>query len=137
MLKVTLSRQVHFSSGHRYFNKDLSEAQNKEIFGACYSPHGHGHNYILEAEFSGPVDPQTGMIINLRDIDVKLKRVAAVFDHKFINEDVEEFTNKVPTTENLALSCFQRVCNEFSEDPVEVTRVRLYETKELWVDIEK
>ena len=135
MSRVSLSRQVHFSSGHRYFNPEFSEEKNMAVFGKCYSPHGHGHNYTLQAEFSGPLDSKTGMIVNLVEIDAGLKKITSIFDHKFINQDVPEFRNKVPTTENLALLIFDKSKSMFADKGIELVSIRLYESEDLWVDV--
>ena len=78
MLQIELSRKVHFSSGHRYAHPNWTDEKNKEVFGPCFSEHGHGHNYILEAHIRGPVDKDTGMIINLVDLDMALKEVVVL-----------------------------------------------------------
>ena len=131
-MKAQLIRRVHFSSGHRYFNKNWSEEKNKEVFGLCYSSHGHGHNYILETYLSGSVQPETGMIMNLRDVDYFLKEVISPLDHKFLNEEVREFREKVPTTENIAQYCFDKLSEKLTS--VHLDKVRLFETEDLWVD---
>ena len=75
MLQHQLSRKVYFSAAHRYQNPKWSAALNAETFGACNYPHGHGHNYVLEATVGGSLDTQTGMIINLATLDKELKAV--------------------------------------------------------------
>ena len=100
------------------------ESKNKEVFGSCYSPHGHGHNYVLEAYISGPIQEDTGMIINLRDIDQFLLRVTQNLDHKFLNTDVPEFAVKVPTTENIAQYCFEQL-KPYIPAPLTLEKVRL------------
>ncbi len=132
---VELSRQVHFSCGHRYYNAAFSEEKNREVFGSCYSTHGHGHNYILEAHVSGPIAEDTGMIINLRDLDQILKEISQELDHKFLNEDVEAFKKTIPTTENIATYLFQKVSQKTSSFGARLLRLKLYETQDLWVEI--
>ena len=126
-------RRTHFSCGHRYFNPQLSEQKNQEIFGACYSPHGHGHNYVLEAYFTGPVDTQTGMIINLVDVDRLLEAISQQLDHSFLNKDVEYFKHHIPTTENLAIYTYEQLKPTLPKG-VALLRVRLYECEDIWAE---
>lgn len=132
--RARLARKVHFSSGHRYFNPQFSEEQNKSIFGSCYSQYGHGHNYVLEAYFEGEIDPQTGMVINLRDVDQWLKEVTSHLDHRHLNEDVPYFKDVIPTTENIAAYLYREIERFAQKSGVELFKVRLYENDDLWVD---
>src|SRR5271154_6801999 len=109
-LKIQLGRRYRFSASHRLHNAHLSEARNRELYGKCNNPHGHGHNYVLEIAVSGPVDAATGMIANLADLDAFVeKNVLADYDHKSFNDDVATFRDVVPTTENLCIDIFQRL----------------------------
>ncbi len=109
-LKIELGRRYRFAASHRLHTWHLSEEQNSRVFGKCNNPYGHGHNYILEVSLSGDVDPTTGMIANLADLDAFVERyVLEEFDHKSLNEDVPAFREKVPTTENLCIEIFQRL----------------------------
>lgn len=132
--RVTICRRISFSSGHRYFNEKLTEAENREIYGSSYSSAGHGHNYILEAYIEGEVDSRTGMVINLKDVDKVLKETTAPLDHHFLNSEVPYFLEVVPTTENLAIYCFSRLKKHFGKQQVRLKSVRLYEGDDLWVD---
>jgi 6-pyruvoyltetrahydropterin/6-carboxytetrahydropterin synthase len=126
-LKIELWRRYHFSASHRLHTAHLSEEENRLVFGKCNNPFGHGHNYVLEVSVSGPVDPATGMIANLADLDGFVeKAVLKVFDHKSLNEDVAAFQEKVPTTENLCIDIYERLKN-FSHAKLE--RVRIEETR--------
>src|SRR5579863_707998 len=101
-LKIELGRRYHFSASHRLHSAHLSEEENWRVYGKCNNPHGHGHNYIVEVSVSGNVDPATGMIANLSDLDGFVEReVLEPFDHKSLNDDVPAFRDAVPTTENL------------------------------------
>jgi 6-pyruvoyltetrahydropterin/6-carboxytetrahydropterin synthase len=133
-ISVRLARKVTFSSAHRYFSSKLSEEENKKTFGACYTAYGHGHNYVLEAHFEGPIDPQTGMVMNLREIDQIMKKAIEPLDHHHINFDVPEFKEKVPTTENIAVYCYEKIKAEFNQSAAKLNHVRLYEGDDLWVD---
>jgi 6-pyruvoyltetrahydropterin/6-carboxytetrahydropterin synthase len=125
-LKTELGRRYHFAASHRLHTAQLSEEENWRVFGKCNNPHGHGHNYILEVSLSGDVDPATGMIANLADLDAFVERhVLEEFDHKSLNEDVPAFREIVPTTENLCMEIFQRL-QSFPNARLE--RVRVQET---------
>ncbi len=109
-LKIELGRRYRFAASHRLHSSHLSEEENWRIFGKCNNPFGHGHNYVLEVSLSGDIDPATGMIANLADLDAFVERqVLAEFDHKSLNEDVPAFRGQVPTTENLCIEIFKRL----------------------------
>jgi len=125
-VKVELGRRYRFAASHRLHNERFSEAENDRIYGKCNNPYGHGHNYILEVSVSGPVDPATGMIANLSDLDGFVEReVLEPFDHQSLNEDVAAFRKTVPTTENLCMEIYQRL-KVFPKAKLE--RVRVQET---------
>ena len=82
METVYLTRKVEFSASHRYWMEALSPQENLDLFGKCSYPHGHGHNYLLEVTVKGEVDPRTGMVINLSDLDRLLKaKVVDILEH--------------------------------------------------------
>jgi 6-pyruvoyltetrahydropterin/6-carboxytetrahydropterin synthase len=109
-LKIELGRRYRFAASHRLYTAHLSEEENRRVFGKCANPYGHGHNYVVEVSVSGAVDPATGMIANLADLDAFVEsQVLDPFDHKSLNEDVPAFRETVPTTENLCLEIFQRL----------------------------
>jgi len=122
-VKISLTRRYHFSASHRLHTPKLSEAENRRIYGKCSNPYGHGHNYVVEVTLGGPVDPETGMIANLAELDPFVEReVLEPFDHKFLNEEVPEFRTEVATTENLCREIFRRLKN-FPAARVEKIRV--------------
>jgi 6-pyruvoyltetrahydropterin/6-carboxytetrahydropterin synthase len=125
-MKIELGRRYRFAASHRLHNPDLSEEENYRLYGKCNNPYGHGHNYVVEVLVSGKVDPATGMIANLADLDGFVEReVLEPFDHKSLNEDVAAFRVAVPTTENLCIEIFRRL-KPFSKAKLE--RVRIQET---------
>lgn len=135
---VRMSRRANFSSAHLYSNKTFSEQENKTTFGKCFTEHGHGHNYLLEAFFEGRIDAKSGLIINLLDIDDLLKVLTDDLDHKHLNFDVPEFKEAIPTTENLARYCFKRIEDlrraKLPQVEMRLYKVRLFETDDLWVE---
>lgn len=125
-LRIELGRRYRFAASHRLHTAALSEDENARVFGKCANPYGHGHNYLLEISVSGEVDPATGMIANLGDLDSFVEReVIEAFDHHSLNEDVAAFRNVVPTTENLCIEIFKRL-SSFPKAKLE--RVRVQET---------
>ena len=125
-MNLSLTRRYRFSASHRLDAPQLSEAQNRRIYGKCNSPYGHGHNYALEVTVTGPVDSATGMIANLGELDPFIEReVIEPFDHKYLNEDVAAFQSLVPTTENVCREIFRRL-EKFPSARLE--RVRIEET---------
>jgi 6-pyruvoyltetrahydropterin/6-carboxytetrahydropterin synthase len=125
-LKLELGRRYRFSASHRLHTEHLSEEENNRVFGKCSNPYGHGHNYVIEVSLSGDVDPSTGMIANLADLDAFVARhVLDDFDHKSLNEDVPAFRDTVPTTENVCIEIFRRL-KSFPKAKLE--RIRVEET---------
>ncbi len=101
MLLVT--KRLHFSASHRLHNAELSDQENKDIYGKCNNPNGHGHNYILEVTVAGKEDPKTGMVIDLKLLkEIIQKTLIDQVDHSHLNLDVSFLKNKIPTTEVLA-----------------------------------
>jgi 6-pyruvoyltetrahydropterin/6-carboxytetrahydropterin synthase len=125
-VKAELGRRYRFAASHRLHSPDLSETENYRLYGKCNNRFGHGHNYVLEVLVSGKVDPATGMIANLADLDDFVEReILEPFDHKSLNEDVAAFRDKVPTTENLCIEIFRRL-KPFPK--AKLARVRVQET---------
>jgi 6-pyruvoyltetrahydropterin/6-carboxytetrahydropterin synthase len=133
-MSTKLVRSVHFECIHRYENPEWTEEKNAAVFGACFTPNGHGHSYKMDVYVEGPIATETGMVINLKDLDVVLRSVVELVDKKHLNFEIEEFKRKIPTTENLARFLFEKMRPAFSRTSVQVVKIRLYETDDLWVD---
>lgn len=74
----------------------LSDSVNKEIFGKCNNPNGHGHNYSVEVTLRGPIDKLTGMVMNLTELKSAMDNsFLKDLDHKNIDKDVPHFKNVV------------------------------------------
>lgn len=130
-MHVVVTRIFNFCAGHRLYRPDWSEAENAAVFGKCANPNGHGHNYVLELSLAGPVDPQTGMIINLRQVkELVDARVLADVDHKSLNADVAWMKGVIPTTELFAERLWQRLAEVFAHaaPSVRLERLVLQET---------
>ncbi len=125
-MKIHLTRRYAFAASHRLHSPLLGEAENRRTYGKCDNPYGHGHNYVVEVTVSGPVEPSTGMVAQLNDLDRFVeKEVLEPFDHRYLNEEVEAFGKRVPTSENLCIEIFNRL-RAFPAARLE--RVRLEET---------
>jgi 6-pyruvoyltetrahydropterin/6-carboxytetrahydropterin synthase len=125
-VKIELGRRYRFAASHRLHSEKLSEEENLRVYGKCNNPYGHGHNYVLEISVSGPVDPATGMIANLADLDGFVEReVIEAFDHRSLNEEVAAFRERVPTTENVCIEIYERLKHVPN---AKLERVRIEET---------
>ena len=125
-MKAHLTRRYMFSASHRLHSDGMSAAENRATYGKCNNPYGHGHNYALEVTVSGQVNPQTGMVCNLVELDDAVRReVLERFDHKNLNVR-QEFAAAVPTTENLSVVIFNILKQSFTA--AHLDKVRLEET---------
>jgi 6-pyruvoyltetrahydropterin/6-carboxytetrahydropterin synthase len=123
---VRITRRATFAAGHVLCRPEWSDAKNREVFGACASD--HGHNYVIEVSVAGSVDPETGMVANLKDVDRVLRRefIESV-DHKHLNRDVDFLNGVIPTAENLAIAAFERLAPHL--EPAHLVRVRITESE--------
>jgi 6-pyruvoyltetrahydropterin/6-carboxytetrahydropterin synthase len=130
---AAVSRRVHFNAAHRLHNPARSDAWNRRTFGPCNNPNGHGHNYELELTVEGPVDPETGYVIDVGILkDLAERHVVARLDHKHLNLDVDWFRDLLPSAEHIAMMAWRELRPHL---PAELAlRVRLWETPRNWVD---
>ena len=126
-MKVTVHRKAHFNAAHRLYNKSWSNEKNNEVFGLCNNPNFHGHNYELIVSVTGPINPNTGFVIDMKVLkDLIYEKIEKQFDHKNLNIEVAAFKNVIPTAENIAVEIWNRLRPELgTELDLEVT---LYET---------
>jgi 6-pyruvoyltetrahydropterin/6-carboxytetrahydropterin synthase len=129
---VRVTRAIEFSTSLRYWNNDLSEAENRARFGRAAER--HGHNYRLEVTLRGEPDPVTGMVINLSELKAVLEReISARFDHKDLNDDTPYFEKAPPTPENFALVIHQLLVEALPVGLLD--RIRLHQDSRLFVDV--
>lgn len=127
---VYLTRRETFCAGHRLWSAQLSEADNRALFGPCAYDHGHGHNYVLEVTLRGPIDPRTGVVVNLTEVrDATRELILEDVDHRHLNHDSELCRGINPTVENLAVLFWNVLHARFGELMYEV---RLHETEKNW-----
>lgn len=126
-MKVTISRKAHFNAAHRLYRKDWSDEKNNLIFGKCNNPNFHGHNYELVVSVTGPIDEETGYVLDVKVLTNLIKEeVEEPFDHKNLNLDVPEFSNLNPTAENIVVVIWDKLRKRL--DSKFDLQVVLYET---------
>jgi 6-pyruvoyltetrahydropterin/6-carboxytetrahydropterin synthase len=102
---VYVTRKAHFSASHRLYNPSWDNATNDRVFGKCNNPNGHGHNYDVEVTVAGNAPPETGMVIDLKELaDIMEREVIERVDHKHLNVDVDFMRGIIPTAENIAIA---------------------------------
>jgi 6-pyruvoyltetrahydropterin/6-carboxytetrahydropterin synthase len=128
-----VTRRLHFSAGGRLHSEQLSDEENRAVYGKCNNPNGHGHNYWVEVTVRGPKDPRTGMVLDLKELDrVVRERVLDDVDHAFLNLDVPWLEGVVPTTENLAEAFWARLAPHVP-GPAVLHEIRVHETEKNFV----
>jgi 6-pyruvoyltetrahydropterin/6-carboxytetrahydropterin synthase len=132
-MKVFLSRSYTFAASHRLHSPSLTEDENREVYGKCNNPHGHGHNYEVELTVSAAVDPVTGRAVDLRVLDALAEaQILAPLRYRNLNEEVAAFRTTVPTTENLGVEvdrCLRQAWPEtFGSGGPKLEKIRIWET---------
>lgn len=131
-MKVTVSRKAHFNAAHRLYRKDWTDDQNENIFGKCANPHYHGHNYELIVHVRGNIDPETGYVMDMKVLkDLIKSEVEDKMDHKNLNEEVVEFSDLIPSAENMAVVIYNWLKPHL--DQALALSVTLYETPRNYV----
>jgi 6-pyruvoyltetrahydropterin/6-carboxytetrahydropterin synthase len=126
-MKTAIFRKAHFNAAHRLNNPNLSDEENKALFGKCNLPNYHGHNYELTVKVTGEIDPKTGYVIDTKVLsDIIKEQVEDKFDHRNLNLDTAEFKDLNPTAENIAIVIYNlmRIKIETKFD----LQITLYET---------
>jgi len=139
MFRVT--RRYQFSASHRLHAPQLSDEQNRRLYGKCNNPYGHGHNYVIEVSAWGPADPRTGYAVSIPALDALVRQqVLQPFDHCNLNEDGDSFKGISPTSENLLLEICRRLKRNwrgaFPEDWPRLEKIRIAETPRNIFEIE-
>jgi 6-pyruvoyltetrahydropterin/6-carboxytetrahydropterin synthase len=131
---VTVTRRETFSASHRLYNPAFTDARNEAVFDKCNNPNGHGHNYELEVTVEGPVQPETGYVVDLKLLkEVIRKEVISKVDHKHLNHDVEFLRGVIPTAENIALAIWRVLAPKIPSG--RLVALRLRETENNVVEI--
>ena len=127
-----ITKQYKFCAAHRYWNNDWSEERNKDVFHKDI--YVHGHNYLLFITIAGPIDPDSGFIINLKDLDELIsKKVLDIMDHSQIEKDIDWFIKKQPSTENMVKFIWEQIdCHIIK--PAKLHCIKLQETPTIFTE---
>ncbi len=132
-MKVSVIRREHFNAAHRLYNPNWEDDKNERIFGLCSNPNYHGHNYELFVKLTGEIDPDSGMVYDLKKLKSLIRdNIIDKFDHKNLNLDTEEFKDLNPTAENIVRVIYD-LLREKVENEYEVS-IKLYETERNFVE---
>lgn len=127
---IFVSRRERFNAAHRLFRPDYSDEKNLKVFGKCSNPNWHGHNYILYVTVRGEVNPETGFLIDLKELSSIInKHVIDKLDHKNINLEVDFMKGKLASSENLAISIWSELEKVLKNSDVDLHMIRLFETE--------
>ena len=132
--RVAITRRATFSASHRVFRVDWTPDENRRVLGATSGPRSHGHNYELEVTLAGPLDPSTGMLVDLKWLkDVIEREVESRFDHRDLNDDTPFFSDGLATAERLATVIFELLDRALPD--CLLARVVLRPTEDLEVEV--
>jgi 6-pyruvoyltetrahydropterin/6-carboxytetrahydropterin synthase len=131
---VRFSQKFEFSAAHRLHNPELSPAANRELFGKCNNPHGHGHNYELQVTLRGKPDNQGQLLPVHQFEEIVIKTVIDRLDHKFLNIEVPEFAQLNPTVENIAATIYQLLRPKLEVAGADLAAVTVWETPKTWCE---
>ncbi len=128
-----LTRREHFNAAHKLSNPNWTEEQNKTVFGGCANPNWHGHNYTLWVTVKGNVNPETGFVMNMRDLSMVInEQVIKHIDHKNLNLDVPFLQGIMPSTENVAKAIWDQMAPHIEGGILHC--VKLQETENIFVE---
>ena len=139
---LRLTRRYRFSASHRLHAPALGDEENRAAYGKCNNPWGHGHDYALEVSVAGPLDSDTGQVVNPAALDALVREtVIEPLDHRDLNRDVAAFTETVPTSENLVREIERRLMaawpSRFQRGGPVLAGIRLRETRRNIFEIER
>lgn len=124
---MKIFRVEQFNAAHRLFNPKWDDETNNRVFGKCNNPNFHGHNYKLEVELDGPINPETGYVMDMKHLsDIMKLEILERFDHRNLNLDCPEFKDLIPSAENIAWVCWNILREKLPSDLK--LKVRLWET---------
>jgi 6-pyruvoyltetrahydropterin/6-carboxytetrahydropterin synthase len=127
-MRVSVFRKEHFNAAHQLLNPNWSDEKNQEVFGKCFNPNYHGHNYDLIVKVTGEIDPETGYVMDMKVLSKLIKeQITRRFDHKNLNKDVEAFKNVNPTAENIVVVIYD-ILRPHIDKKLEL-KITLYETE--------
>jgi 6-pyruvoyltetrahydropterin/6-carboxytetrahydropterin synthase len=132
---VFLTRRERFNAAHRLFREDFTDEKNLEVFGKCSNPNWHGHNYELFVTVCGPVDAETGFVINLKTLsEIVNKLIIEKLDHKNINLEVDFMQGQLASTENIAIGIWNQLQDPVGRLNAKLHCIKLCETENNYVE---
>lgn len=132
---IYITRRERFSSAHRLYRADWDDKKNMDIFGPCSNPNWHGHNFELFVTVKGNVDPETGFVLNLKDLSPVIKeKVVNKLDHKNLNLEVDFMKDKIPSTEALVLGIWNQLAEPVKKMGAALHCVKVFETENNFVE---
>ncbi|MDC3220649.1 6-carboxytetrahydropterin synthase [Flavobacteriales bacterium] len=132
---IYLTRRERFNAAHRLFRPDWSDKKNLEVFGKCSNPNWHGHNYTLFVSVKGEINPETGFVINLKQLSkIVNEKVIEKIDHKNLNLEVDFLKGMITSTENLAIAIWNEISEEVEQLGASMDSVKIYETENNFVE---
>ncbi len=133
MPRVTVTRRLRFNAAHRVFNPSFSDEENDATFGKCNNPNWHGHNYTLDVSVEGPVNEETGYVLDLARLrEIVEREVVNFVDHRNLNLDVPFMSGVIPTSENIVVAFWMIL--EPAVAPSKLKRLVLWETENNYVE---
>ncbi len=127
---IYITRRERFNAAHKLFREEWSAEKNLEVFGKCSNPNWHGHNYELYVTVKGEINPETGFVVDLKELKAIIRAyVTNELDHKNINLDVAFMKGKLASTEILAVTIFDQLKPYIEEQGAALHSVKLFETE--------
>ncbi len=131
---IYITRKEHFNAAHKLYNPTWSEEKNNTVFGKCANKNWHGHNYDLFVTVKGKINPETGFVVNLKDLSTLIRvDVTEVLDHKNLNMDVVGM-DIMPSTENVAIFIWNKLESKIAQMGAALHCIKLYETESNYVE---
>lgn len=132
---IYITRKERFNAAHKLYREDWTQEKNTETFGKCANPNWHGHNYDLYVTVKGEIDPETGFVIDLKELKkIILEEVVNKLDHKNINMDVDFMKGKLASTEILAIAIWDQLKTPIAKHGAELHSIKLFETENNYVE---
>ena len=133
-----ITRQEHFNAAHKLYNPSWTKEKNVEVFGPCANENWHGHNYDLFVTVKGKINPDTGFIVNLKELSKTIKaEIIDKVDHKNLNMDVEFMKDKLASTEVLVYEFWkilEPLVAKMEDGNARLHCLKLYETQRNYVE---
>lgn len=135
MQKVRVIRRERFNAAHRLYNPHWSDEKNEEVFGKCANKNWHGHNYELFVTVEGPIDPQTGYVMDLKKLsDIIKSKIVDKMDHRNLNLEVDFMKGIITTAENIVVKIYEQLAMDINSSTHSLHSVKLYETENNYVE---